>query len=109
MIIENQNQVTEAVLAEIERIENPRMREIAAAAVRHLHAFAREVKLTEDEYIKAVRCGLSRATVLLKRDVSSAFINGYNNIIADTWAANMVWFINNDKHFTLFARFGVTF
>jgi len=50
MIIENQNQVTEAVLAEIERIENPRMREIAAAAVRHLHAFAREVKLTEDEF-----------------------------------------------------------
>jgi len=50
MIIENQNQVTEAVLAEIERIENPRMREIAAAAMRHLHAFAREVKLTEDEF-----------------------------------------------------------
>ena len=50
MIIENQNQVTEAVLAEIERIENPRMREIASAAVRHLHAFAREVKLTEDEF-----------------------------------------------------------
>jgi hydroxyquinol 1,2-dioxygenase len=53
MIIENQNQVTEAVLAEIQRIENPRMREIASAAVRHLHAFAREVKLTEDEFRQA--------------------------------------------------------
>jgi len=53
MIIENQNQVTEAVLAEIQRIADPRMREIASAAVRHLHAFAREVKLTEDEFRKA--------------------------------------------------------
>jgi len=53
MIIENQNQVTEAVLAEIQRIENPRLREIASAAVRHLHAFAREVKLTEDEFRQA--------------------------------------------------------
>jgi catechol 1,2-dioxygenase len=53
MIIENQNQVTEAVLAEVQRIENPRMREIASAAVRHLHAFAREVKLTEDEFRQA--------------------------------------------------------
>jgi catechol 1,2-dioxygenase len=53
MIIENQNQVTEAVLAEIQRIADPRMREIASAAVRHLHAFAREVQLTEDEFRQA--------------------------------------------------------
>jgi catechol 1,2-dioxygenase len=53
MIIENQNQVTEAVLSEIHRIADPRMREIASAAVRHLHAFAREVKLTEDEFRQA--------------------------------------------------------
>ena len=50
MIIENPKQLTEAVLAEVQRIENPRMREIASAAVRHLHDFAREVKLTEDEF-----------------------------------------------------------
>jgi len=53
MIIENQNQATEAVLAEIQRIADPRTREIASAAVRHLHAFAREVKLTEDEFRQA--------------------------------------------------------
>ncbi|MBR1123172.1 catechol 1,2-dioxygenase [Bradyrhizobium lablabi] len=29
---------------------NPRLREVAAAFVRHMHAFAREVKLTEAEY-----------------------------------------------------------
>lgn len=50
MIIENQEQVTEAVLGELQRLKDPRSREVLSAAVRHLHAFAREVKLTEDEF-----------------------------------------------------------
>lgn len=53
MIIENQQQVTEAVLKELERATDPRFREIVSAAVRHLHDFAREVKLTEDEFRQA--------------------------------------------------------
>ena len=53
MIIENQQQVTEAVLKELERAKDPRFREIVSAAVRHLHDFAREVKLTEDEFRQA--------------------------------------------------------
>jgi hydroxyquinol 1,2-dioxygenase len=53
MIIENQEQVTEAVLSELERANNPRLREIMSAAIRHLHAFAREVKLTEPEFHQA--------------------------------------------------------
>ena len=53
MIIENQKQVTEAVLSEVQRIADPRLREIISAAVRHLHEFAREVKLTEDEFRQA--------------------------------------------------------
>jgi hydroxyquinol 1,2-dioxygenase len=50
MIIENHQQVTEAVLGELQRTSDPRTREILSAAVRHLHDFAREVKLTEDEF-----------------------------------------------------------
>jgi hydroxyquinol 1,2-dioxygenase len=50
MIIENEEQVTEAVLSELQRTSDPRVREIVSAAVRHLHGFAREVKLTEDEF-----------------------------------------------------------
>jgi len=50
MIIENQQQVTEAVLEAVNRTADPRLREITGALVRHLHAFAREVKLTEDEF-----------------------------------------------------------
>src|SRR5262245_39606812 len=49
MIIERQEDVTTAVLGEVERAPDPRFKEILAALVRHLHAFAREVRLTEEE------------------------------------------------------------
>jgi hydroxyquinol 1,2-dioxygenase len=55
MIIRTHEDVTPAVLAEIARADNPRLREILSALVRHLHAFAREVKLTEEEYHIAAR------------------------------------------------------
>jgi hydroxyquinol 1,2-dioxygenase len=54
MIIENQNDVTAAVLAELARAPNARFREIMTAFVRHLHDFAREVRLTEEEFQAAV-------------------------------------------------------
>lgn len=49
MIIETADDVTAAVLAELSRADDPRFRELMAAAVRHLHAFVREVQLTEAE------------------------------------------------------------
>ena len=53
MIIKNQRDVTPAVLSEVERAKNPRFKEIMAAAVRHLHEFVREAKLTEAEFQQA--------------------------------------------------------
>ena len=50
MIIENEKDVTKAVLSAYARTKNPRLREILAAFIRHLHEFAREVKLTEQEF-----------------------------------------------------------
>jgi hydroxyquinol 1,2-dioxygenase len=50
MIIKDQNDVTKAVLSEVERAQDARTREILSALVRHLHEFAREVKLTEKEF-----------------------------------------------------------
>ena len=50
MIIKDQNDVTQAVLAEISRAPNPRFREIMSAAVQHLHDFARDAQLTEAEF-----------------------------------------------------------
>ena len=50
MIIENQAMVTDAVLEAVSRVEDPRLREILQALVRHLHGFVREVRLTEREF-----------------------------------------------------------
>jgi catechol 1,2-dioxygenase len=49
VIIESQEDVTTAVLSELQRAPDARFREVMSAFVRHLHAFAREVKLTEEE------------------------------------------------------------
>jgi hydroxyquinol 1,2-dioxygenase len=54
MIIRTQEDVTPAVLEAYGRTPDPRLREIMAALVRHLHDFAREVKLTEEEFQRAV-------------------------------------------------------
>jgi len=54
MIVDNEKDVTKAVLSELERAPNARFREVMSAFVRHLHAFAREVKLTEEEFQAAV-------------------------------------------------------
>src|SRR5579859_2578578 len=55
MIIENQAMVTDAVVEAVMRVEDPRLREILLALVRHLHGFVREVHLTEREFQEAVR------------------------------------------------------
>jgi protocatechuate 3,4-dioxygenase beta subunit len=55
MIIENQAMVTDAVVEAISRTEDPRLREILLALVRHLHGFVREVRLTEREFQDAAR------------------------------------------------------
>ena len=52
MIIQRQEDVTKAVLEAYSTISDPRLREIVAALVKHLHAFAREVHLTEEEFQK---------------------------------------------------------
>jgi catechol 1,2-dioxygenase len=54
MIIERQEQVTDAVVQAFQNIEDPRTREVLTSLVKHLHAFARDVHLTEEEFEKAV-------------------------------------------------------
>ena len=71
MIIENQADVTEAVEAAVSRAEDPRLREILLALVRHLHGFVREVRLTEREFGEAVRliAGLGQKTTASHNEV----------------------------------------
>ncbi len=53
--------LTDAVLARHANTENPRLKRIMTSLVKHLHAFAREVELTEPEWAQGIafvtRCG----------------------------------------------------
>jgi catechol 1,2-dioxygenase len=53
MIINNAAELTAAVLAEIDRADDPRFRQIMTSAVLHLHGFIRDAKLTEAEFQQA--------------------------------------------------------
>jgi len=55
MIIKSQEDVTPTVLDAYKNIEDPRMREIVAAVVKHTHALIREVRLTEEEFQAATQ------------------------------------------------------
>jgi hydroxyquinol 1,2-dioxygenase len=51
----NEDTITQAVLARHAGMPNKRLREIMTSLVQHLHAFAREVKLTEEEWFEGIR------------------------------------------------------
>jgi catechol 1,2-dioxygenase len=53
MLIERHEDVTPAVLAVMKRTTDPRLREIMTSLVSHLHAFVRDVRLTEEEFRSA--------------------------------------------------------
>lgn len=50
----NANNITQAVLDSLAHTSDPRLKEIMSSLVRHLHDFAREVKLTEAEWFKGI-------------------------------------------------------
>ncbi len=52
-MIRTEHDVTPAVLAELENAQNPRFKAIMQVAIKHLHAFAREARLTEPEFYEA--------------------------------------------------------
>lgn len=54
MIDLDENAVTDATLAQMATTSDPRLKEIMDAAVRHLHAFAREVNLTPAEWLQGI-------------------------------------------------------
>ncbi|MGH8823884.1 MAG: intradiol ring-cleavage dioxygenase [Jiangellaceae bacterium] len=49
-----EDQLTAEVVARLDTTRDPRLREIVQAAVRHLHAFAREVGLSESEWLAGI-------------------------------------------------------
>ncbi|MFE1521566.1 dioxygenase [[Kitasatospora] papulosa] len=51
---EREAEVTRQVLASFDGCADPRLREIMRSLVQHLHAFVREVRLTEDEWSQGI-------------------------------------------------------
>ena len=51
----DENTITDAALGQMAETPDPRFKQIVDAAVRHLHAFAREVNLTPQEWLESIR------------------------------------------------------
>jgi catechol 1,2-dioxygenase len=71
MVIEQESEVTGAVLEAMARTPDARLREVMAAFVAHSHAFLREVRPTEDEFEAGLRflVAIGQATTDLKNEV----------------------------------------
>jgi hydroxyquinol 1,2-dioxygenase len=69
--------LTEAVIARLRDSKDPRFARIMESAVRHLHAFAKEVELTEEEWFEGVKfltavgqqCDAKRQEFILLSDI----------------------------------------
>ena len=69
--------LTEAVIARLKESKDPRFTRVMESAVRHLHAFAREVELTEEEWFEGIKfltavgqkCDAKRQEFILLSDI----------------------------------------
>ena len=50
-----QDNITQAVIARLARTPDDRLREVMTSLVQHLHAFARDVRLTEEEWLRGIQ------------------------------------------------------
>jgi hydroxyquinol 1,2-dioxygenase len=75
--------ITEAVLERVSHAENPRVRQISEALVRHLHNFVREVEPTQEEWAQGIDF-LTR-TGKMCDDVRQEFI-----LLSDTLGVSML-------------------
>jgi hydroxyquinol 1,2-dioxygenase len=73
----NEDTLTAAVVGRLEKAKDPRFKKIMASAVKHLHAFAREVHLTEEEWFEGIKfltavgqkCDDKRQELILLSDI----------------------------------------
>ena len=87
----NQDTITQAVIARLASTPDPRLKEIMTSLVQHLHAFAREVRLTEAEWMQGIE--FLTATGQMCSDKRQEFI-----LLSDTLGLSMLTVaMNNDK------------
>jgi len=85
--------LTEAATARLARCEDPRFKEIMTSLIRHLHAFVREVELTEAEWFEGIefltatgqKCDGDRQEFILLSDVLgvSMLVDAINHRASD--------------------------
>ena len=92
MLIKNQNDVTKAVLSELDRAGNPRFKQIMGSAVRHLHEFVREARLTESEFQQAC------ATIATLGKLTTESHNEVVLIAGSLGLSSLVCLLNNGDH-----------
>jgi len=51
----NEDTLTAAVMKRMDEAKDPRFKEVMKSAIKHLHAFAREVNLTEEEWFEGIK------------------------------------------------------
>ena len=87
----NQDTITQAVVARLETTPDPRLKEILTSLVQHLHDFAREVRLTEAEWMQGIE--FLTATGQMCDNKRQEFI-----LLSDTLGLSMLTVaMNNDK------------
>ena len=89
MVDGEHSDLTAAVIERLSGATDPRLREIMTALVRHLHGFARDVKLTQDEWARAIAfltetgqtCDAKRQEFILLSDTLglSMLVDALNN------------------------------
>jgi hydroxyquinol 1,2-dioxygenase len=87
----NQDNITQAVIARFAQTPDPRLKQIMTSLVQHLHAFAREVQLTEEEWFQGIQ--FLTDTGHKTDDKRQEFI-----LLSDTLGLSMLTIaMNNDK------------
>jgi alcohol dehydrogenase class IV/protocatechuate 3,4-dioxygenase beta subunit len=75
--------LTETVLARLQATPDPRLRHIMTSLIRHLHGFVADVRLTQDEWLAAIR--FLTATGQISGDRRQEFI-----LLSDTLGVSML-------------------
>jgi len=84
-----EDEITQEVVNRLAATPDPRLREVMQALVRHLHAFAKEVRLTDEEWMKGIQ--FLTATGHITDNVRQEFI-----LLSDTLGlSTLVDTINN--------------
>lgn len=86
----NEHNITQAVLDRFSKTPDPRLKEIISSLVRHLHDFARETKLTEEEWMKGIQ--FLTATGQMCDDKRQEFI-----LLSDTLGLSTLLVAQNNK------------